>query len=63
METILIAFARALLSLRFVRALSERKIALIFEIHSSIGLKSGEYAGKCSTLAPAASIKLMARCE
>src|SRR5215470_685862 len=47
METIFIAFDRALLRLRLVRALSERKIALIFEIHSSIGLKSGEYASKC----------------
>jgi hypothetical protein len=41
-ETISMAFANALLSLRLVRALSDRKIVLIFEMHSSIGLKSGE---------------------
>ena len=36
------AFASALLSLRLVRALRDRKVDLIFEMHSSIGLKSGE---------------------
>ena len=46
-----------------VRAFNSRRIPLIFEMHSSIGLKSGEYAGMCKTLAPAASIKPIARAE
>jgi hypothetical protein len=40
--TFSMAFARAFSSLRLVRAFTERRMPLIFEMHSSIGLKSGE---------------------
>jgi hypothetical protein len=40
-----------------------RSASLIFEMHSSVGLKSGEYLGMCLTPAPAASIKLIERPE
>jgi hypothetical protein len=61
--TFSMALARALRSLRTVRALALRRASLIFEMHSSTGLKSGEYLGICLTLAPAVLIMSIARSE